>query len=148
MFSPSIPRRSLVAVALAALVAGTGCKKEEEAEPDVASVTLTVGSQTITINSTGTVTGGPIVFTRPTAPTISASFRNAAGTPDPVAHGGDFEMGVVSAATGTLTFTRTAAFTGTLTGVAAGSTTIAVSLFHIAEAHDDFGPFNVPVTVQ
>jgi len=137
--------------ALIALVAASGCKKDEEPEPEVASVVLTVGTATVTISSTGAVTGGPITVTRPNQASISASFRKADGTQDPVAHGSQFELQVTSANTGLLTFTRTGAFAGTLTGVtgpAAGSTTIAVSLFHTVEMHADFGPFNVTVNVQ
>jgi hypothetical protein len=94
------------------------------------------------------VTGGPITITRPTAPTISASFLNAAGSQDPVAHGGNFQLNATPADTSTLTFTRRSAFVGTLTGVAAGSTNLSVSLFHTTGGDNDFGPFPVPVTVN
>jgi hypothetical protein len=147
----SISGRRFAALALASLVAASACKKDEDQEPEVASVSLTVGTATITINSTGVVTGGPITVTRPNSVAISASFKRADGTQDEIAHGADFELQVTSANTGLLTFTRTGAFAGTLAGVAgpaAASTTIAVALFHKVEQHADFGPFNVTVNVQ
>lgn len=140
----------LSALAIVSLAAVTGCKKDELPEPDVASITLTVGTSTITINNSG-VASGPITVTRPNPVAISASFRKADGTQDPVAHGAEFEAEVTSANTGLLTFTRTGAFAGTLAGVAgpaAASTTIGVALFHTVEQHRDFGPFNVTVNVQ
>lgn len=141
----------LSTLALVALVAVSGCKKDEAPEPEVVSVTLTVGTATISVNSTGVVTGGPITVTRPNAVTISASFRKADGTEDPVAHSSEFELQATPANTGLLTFTRSGQFAGTLAGVAgpaAGSTTIGVALFHTIEMHADFGPFNVTVNVQ
>jgi hypothetical protein len=107
-----------------------------------------VGAQTITVSRNGAVTGGPIVITLPTALTITASFLNAAGSQDPVAHGGRFQLDVTPDSTSTVTFTRVSAFVGTLTGVAAGSTNVAVSLFHIGDGDTDFGPFPVAVTVN
>jgi hypothetical protein len=88
------------------------------------------------------------MITRPTAPTLTASFLNAGGTQDPVAHGGSFQLNATTGNASILTFTRTSAFVGTLTGVAAGSTNLAVSLYHITGADNDFGPFPVPVTVN
>jgi len=86
--------RHLLVLTLVSLVAGSACNSNpttvDDAEAGVSSVRLTVGSQTITVSDTGTVTGGPITITRPTAPTISASFLNAAGSQDPVAHGGNW----------------------------------------------------------
>ena len=147
MRTPS-PLRVIPAFAFLAMLATAGCRKDETAEPDVDSVALVVGSQTITISNNGTVTGGPIAFTRPGAPTITATFRNPAGVMDPVAHGGTFQLNVASSNAGVVGFTRASAFSGTLAGASAGSTQITISLFHIAEAHDDFGPFPVIVNVN
>jgi len=78
-----LARRHILALTLVGLVAGPACISvlpkvdEPDSEASVSSVRLTVGSQTITVNNTGTVTGGPITITRPTVPTISASFLNA-----------------------------------------------------------------------
>jgi hypothetical protein len=148
----SLASRHLLALTLLSLVAASACESNptavDQAEASVSSVRLTVGSQTITVSNTGTVTGGPITITRLTAPTISASFLNAAGSQDPVAQGGSFQLNATPADTSTLTFTRTSAFVGTLRGVAAGSTNLTVSLFHITAGDSDFGPFPVPVTVN
>ncbi len=149
MLSIRIPRLVPLFAVIILAAAFAGCKKDEaEAEPDVNSLTLMVGSQSVTVSNNGTVTGGPILITRPATPTITATFKNSAGVMDPIAHGGNFQMNVTSANTGLLTFTRTSAFVGTLSTTATGSTQITISLFHIAEGHDDFGPFPVPVTIN
>src|SRR5262245_34420350 len=157
-----VVRRALLAVGLVSLVTGSGCGSSPttasspppttlppvDAEAAVTSVRLTVGNQTITVSNTGTVTGGPITIARPTAPTLSASFLNAAGSQDPVAHGGSFQLNATPDNASILTFTRTSGFVGTLTGVARGSTNLTISLFHITGGDNDFGPFPVPVTVN
>ena len=116
----------------------------QEPEPEVATMRLTVGTQTITVSDNGTVTGGPIMVTGTV--TISAEFLRADGTPDPLVTAAEFQLNADPANTGTVTFTRTSEFAGTLTGVSAGTTEIEFSLFHKAEQHEDFGPF--PVSVQ
>ena len=141
-------RSALVAVTLLTAMGGAACSADEEAEPDVASLRLTVGNQTINVSDNGTVTGGPITLTAGGNATVTAAFLNAAGTQDPIAHGADFQLNATPASTATVTFARTGAFTGTLNGVAAGTTTLEVSLFHTVEMHADFGPFDVPVTVN
>jgi hypothetical protein len=150
MPSVSRTRRLLIALALLGLPAVPACKSKEtdveDMEASVSSVRLTVGAQTITITSAGAVTGGSITVTRPTP--ISAVFLNAAGSQDPVAHGGNFQLNATPVDTTVLTFTRSSAFAGTLTGVAAGSTNLSISLFHVTGGDNDFGPFPVPVVVN
>jgi hypothetical protein len=145
-------RHLLVLLTVLGLAAVSNCQSKEtgveDMEASVSSVRLTVGSQTIAISSAGTITGGPITVTRPTAAPISASFLNAAGAQDPVAHGGNFQLNATPADTSILTFTRSSAFAGTLTGVTAGSTNLSVSLFHVTGGDNDFGPFPVPVVVN
>jgi hypothetical protein len=152
MPNASRTRRFLIALALLSLPAVPTCKSKEtdveDMEASVSSVRLTVGSQTITINNTGTVIGGSITITRPTAAPINAVFLNAAGSQDPVAHGGNFQLNATPADTSVLTFTRSSAFAGTLTGVAVGSTNLSVSLFHVTGGDNDFGPFAVRVVVN
>ena len=53
------------------------------------------------------------------------------------------QLDVTSASTSIVTFTRVSGSVGTLTAVAAGSTNVTVSLFHIGEGDTDFGPFPV-----
>jgi hypothetical protein len=135
------------ALALAAAVACSDTN-ESHAEPEVAFMRLTVGgTQTVTVDEFGTVTGGPITI--PVGNTsLVAEWLRADGTEDPNVHEDDFELRVVPANTGIVTFTRTAAFEGTLNGLQTGSTSASFALFHIEEQHEDFGPFSVGVTVQ
>lgn len=121
---------------------------DEQSEPEVSSMRLTIGAQTITVSETGTVTGGPIAITANGTVTVSAAFLRADGSADPVVTAAQFQLNADPADAGVVTFTRTGSFSGTLTGVSAGSTTIEFSLFHIAEGHEDFGPFPVPVEVS
>jgi hypothetical protein len=122
---------------------------EDPVEPDehaeeLAEVRLTVGSQTLTINEGGaqgdlTIPNGPS--------SVTATFL--AGDGDAVTlDGEEFEIRLNTQNAAIVTFTRTGPFAGTLTGVADGSAVVAVSVFHKEEGHDDFGPFNVNVTVQ
>jgi hypothetical protein len=129
-----------------ALVVGACNDEPVEQEPDVATMQLTVGTQTITVDNSGNVTGGPIMVSGTV--NISAEFLRADGTPEPLVTGDEFELRATPANTGVVTFTRTGAFTGTLTGVSAGTTTIEFELYHLIEMHEDFGPFPVSVEVS
>ena len=61
---------------------------------------------------------------------------------------GEFELRLTSANASLLTFSRTGGFTATLTGVAAGSTSLDFVLWHKVEQQKDLGPWPVFVTVQ
>jgi hypothetical protein len=131
--------------------AATACGDDpviEEPDPaeEVVAMRLTIGSQTITINELGTVTGGPILLPRANT-TVTAVFLDE---DDSIVTGLDaeFRLEVTIGNTTLATFTRTGAFSGTLAGVAAGQTTIEFALFHVAENHEDFGFFPVPTTVN
>ena len=50
----------------------------------------------------------------------------------------EFELRLEGLNTAIATFTRTGAFTGTLTGVAVGTDAVTVELFHTGEGHADF----------
>jgi hypothetical protein len=141
-----IMRRTALAAAAVALVAACNNSSEPEPEPEVATMRLTIGAQTVDVSDLGVVTGGPIVIAANTA--ISAAWLRADGTADPLVTAADFQLTVVPANTGVVTFTRSSAFAGTLNRVAAGATTIEFSLFHVIEGHEDFGPFDVPITVN
>lgn len=110
------------------------------------AIRLTVGTQIITIDDLLGVTGGPIAI-NVGARAVTAVFLDEDGDVMEV-HDDEFELRIVPASTSIVTFTRTGAFAGTLTGVVAGNTTVAVSLWHLEEEHTDFGPFNVALTVQ
>jgi hypothetical protein len=135
------------ALLLAPLV---GACSDDPIEPDpadlVVAIRLTIGTQTITINQAGTITGGPVTTTT-AATSITGAFLDVAGQPVAVPTA-EFELRVIPDNSGRLTFTRNSAFAGNLTRVATGAASLSVSLYHTGEGHDDFGPFTVPVTVQ
>jgi hypothetical protein len=121
---------------------------EVEEEPEIAALRLTVGTQVVTVDAEfGTVTGGPILISVGNA-NISAVPIDENGEVMADVTAAEFRFDVVSDDTGVVTFSRTSGFAGTLNGVAAGQTSIDVSLFHLEEMHNDFGEFPVPVTVQ
>jgi hypothetical protein len=82
--------------------------------------------------------------------TVTAQFLRANGTPDPVVTASVFRLEVVAPA-GNIAFTRSASnpFSGTIAATTATNTAIPVTfaLFHVAEGHNDFGPFTVNMTV-
>lgn len=143
------PRRfAALAIAAATLAAGA-CKDStgpDDFEPDVHVMRLTIAAQTpVTVSSTGVQTG-TLTIARGVATTVTVAFLNAAGADVLGTHAGDFQASVAPAAG--ITFVRTGAYTGTLTGASAGVVAVRFGLFHIANAHDDFGPFPVNVTVS
>jgi hypothetical protein len=144
-----------------ALLALTACKDttDPDHEPDVATLRLVVGTtnaQTVTVATGCAVTGGPISLTVNQARTVSATFLNASGQPDPVANdadefqlaGGEGQADPVPSPS-SITFTRSGPFTGSLTGTAATTAgSMFVSLLHPVEGHEDWGPCAVPITVS
>jgi hypothetical protein len=135
-------------LSLAAGLLCAGCAGEEpDVEPTVTAIRLLVGAQTVEVSDNGTVTGGPIQLSAGQDVTLTATFLGAAGAVETGISAAEFEIRVEPADEGIVSFTRTGAFAGTLAGGSAGSTTVAVALFHLVEMHEDFGPFNVPVTV-
>lgn len=130
----------LVAV-FAALAACASPTEQEHAEAD--EIRLTVGSQTVVITPGGAQ--GTITLSGASA-AVSAAFFDHDG--EPVAlHDDEYELRVTPADAGVVTFSRSAAFAGTLNRVSSGTTTLDVALFHLEEAHEDFGPHPVTVTV-
>lgn len=114
---------------------------------EVAAIRLTAGTQTVTITQAGAVTGGPITLGAGGSTAITATFLADDGDVVDL-HDDEFRLDVVSGTPSVVTFQRTGPFAGTLSGQAAGQGVVAVSIFHLEEGHADFGPFNVPVTVQ
>jgi hypothetical protein len=133
-------------IAAGAIACADTVEPEPEEEPEVATMRLTVGGATIDVEEDGTVTGGPITISATT--TISAAWLRADGTADPSVDAAEFELLVEIDDESILTFTRTSAFAGTLTKVAAGATTADFALFHLEEMHEDFGPFTVSIVVN
>ena len=147
---PDFPMRRLAGVMLLALgIALGGCEDDPvvpDPEPEVATMRLTIGAQTIDIDDTGVVTGGPIAMSANTA--ISVQWLKANGTPETIVTAAEFQLDVTTDNASVVTFSRSTAFTGNLVKAAAGSTILRFSLFHIIEGHPDFGPFPVNVTVS
>jgi hypothetical protein len=140
--------RTLLALTLGLVVASCGSDPvDEEPEPEVATMRLTIGSQTYDVDDSGNLTGGPITI--PVGSTsVSAQFLRADDTPEPLVTSDVFELRIEPADAAIADFTRGGAFNGTLVGIAAGSTTMDFALFHLDEQHEDFGPFPLSVTVQ
>jgi len=148
-----LARRERIGAGLLAILAlglpAASCDDETapEEEPEVATMRLIVGAQTVNVADDGTVTGGPIII--PVGNTaISAAFLRADGTAEPLVTADVFRLDVASDNAGIASFTRGGSFNGNLVGAAAGSTILRFSLFHLEEQHEDFGPFPVAVTVQ
>jgi hypothetical protein len=141
------PLAVLAPLCASLLLAACGDEVEVEVDPadSIVSMRLVVGAQTINVTESGVITGGPIVIGGGTT-NITATFLDASG--NTVAGLGDFELRVTPANTALVTFGRVSAFAGTLTRVAAGSTQLSIQLWHLLEQHADFGPFNIPITVQ
>lgn len=147
MFAKFALRRStFLAIAL---LAAAACDDDDPIEPDdepeVAAVRLTVGTSTVTVNSTTSPTLNVASGTN----SVTAEWLRADGSVEALVTDADFELRIAQATgTGTLTWAATNARTGTLTvtGLNAGQTVAAtVSLFHKGDQHNDFGPLNFTV---
>lgn len=146
-------RRTLVPIlvstaVLAACQRSTTEPDEHADRVDVIRLRVTVtgqAEQTVDITRSGAQAG--ITLPVNLAAAVTAEFLDDDGDPVDL-HDDEFELRVVPQNASLLTFTRTGAFGGTLTGLTAGEVTLAaVSVFHLDEGHDDFGPFNVGVTI-
>jgi hypothetical protein len=118
---------------------------DPDADPgeDVATIRLTVATQTIDIGPGGASLS--LDLPRGTT-TITATFLRANGTTLTLPSTGAFAVNFASNNTNRMTFTRTGNFTGTLTAGLAGPAILSVELLH--GSHTDFGPHNVTVNVQ
>lgn len=140
-------RAATLVLAAFALSASACSNKEDHAEPEVEAMRVTIAGQSpITISATG-VQSGTLNLVQGAATTITVEFLDAANANALIDHADEFQVQVNPAVGSGLTFARTGAFAGTLTGTIAGSRTVALALLHIAENHEDFGPFNVNFNV-
>jgi hypothetical protein len=133
-----------------ALAAAGACEDDPtqigEEEPEVVAIRLVLGSDTVTLNENGTQS--PATFTLPVGTTsVSAQFLRADGQPDPIVTAAEYQLNINPIAGSGVTFTRSNPFTGTLSTTSTGQKTAGVSLFHIEELHDDFGPRTLNFTV-
>jgi len=141
-----LPTKLIAASFVLALAAGA-CNEstDPEPEPEVATMRLTIGAQTINVNAeTGAVTGGPITIGSGNT-AVSVQWLKDDGSPEAIVTEADFELAVTSGNTAIVSFSRTGAFTGNLVGGTNGSTTLTFGLFHLGEGHEEF-EWPVPVT--
>jgi len=142
-------RTFLKLAVIAILATGAACDDdtaEPDDEPDVRTIRLTIGAQVF-----NQVRGNPTPVTVARgANSLNAIFLRADGQVETRVTPNEFELRVTTANNGVLTFTRSSAFAGVLTGVAAGSTTMTVCLFHLQEGHcePDVEVTGIAVTVQ
>jgi hypothetical protein len=134
-----------VALTAALSLGLAACSTTDAHEVEVDLMRITVGGQVVMVNSTGAVTGGPISLVNGVAENVTVEFLDAAMADALAPHASDFQANVTTP--GGVTFARTGPFAGTLTGTAIGTSNTSFALFHIEEGHEDFGPFNVSVTV-
>jgi hypothetical protein len=123
---------------------------EPEDEPEVQTVTLSVGASTITINKTTGAPSGDLIVPAG-ASTVTAVWKRADGSVEPLITTAEFELRIVPTTSANLSWVPSGAFGGTLTtaGLVSGqSTTAQVSAFHLVEQHNDFGPYTFTVRVQ
>jgi hypothetical protein len=135
---------------LAITVAGltSACGDDDILEPDVQTIRLVISGVTAPIDIDAGATVSPTILITPGAHTVTATFLRANGDIEPLVTGTEFELRLENLNPAIATFTRTGAFTGTLTGLAVGSDEATIELFHLEELHPDFGPKGVTITVQ
>ncbi|MDX2193928.1 MAG: hypothetical protein NW201_11275 [Gemmatimonadales bacterium] len=142
-------------VAAGVFTAACGGSTGDGSEPAVATMRLTItpaggAAQVVNVNSSGVATPASITLPVNTNATIASQWLRADGSADPLVTATTFRLEVRNLP-GSMTFTRTDNFSGTLRATAAGNfaggSAPRFELFHIQENHEDFGPFSVPVTV-
>lgn len=141
--------RTLRAAATLALVgfaaACDGSSTTSDPEPNVATVRVTVGAQVVNISETGQQTG-TLTIAQGTTP-VTVAWLRADGSVDPVVNSEDFEVRMIAQGSSGITFTPAGPFAGTLSATSSGQKVVKVQLFHLEEAHDEFGQ-NLTLTVQ
>lgn len=153
-------RMTSLALVLALAIGACDDTDPVEAEPDIVTMHITVGTATpATVNVVvdGCVESGPITIPINTTVPITVAFLTTGGVPDPIASdptifkltGNDTPHGAEPAPTpASIVWTRTGQFAGTLRGSAATTTgSVFLSAFHMEEGHEDAGPCEVPITV-
>lgn len=145
----ALRRTRFLALAFLALTAISACgddPTEPDPEPQVASVRLTVGANSVTVSTTASPTLNVASGTN----TVTAEWLRADGSVESIVTDAEFELRIAQVSGTSFTWTATGARSGTLlmTGLSAGGSTAAqVSLFHKAEQHSDFGPLTFTVRV-
>jgi hypothetical protein len=148
--TPFFRRSSAIALTFLALGAFNACSDDDPVEPDeepeVASLRLTVGTNSVTISTTQS----PTLNVASGSNNVTAEWLKADGTVETRVTDAEFELRIAQATGSNLTWTPSSARAGTLvvTGLSGGATAAAqVSLFHKEEQHDDFGPLTFTIRV-
>jgi hypothetical protein len=146
-------RRPALAALFATLLVTASCESDIidgfiDGEPNVGSMRISTGTQTITINSAGTVTGGPLILGFGSTVTITATFLTPDGDPDPNVTQASFQLNVTSSNLVSFQRNNVNPFAGTLTALGRGTTQLTFSLYDLEEQEDNFGPWTVPVVVN
>lgn len=142
-------RLAALALALPLAIIMAGCSDDPVVPHDEElphEMQLTIGGTVVTVTEFGSYTPNPVILA-PGAHEVSVVFLDDDGAPMDI-HDDDYRLDIISDQPAVVTYDASSAFTGTLTAVAAGSTTIRPQLFHIEEGHADFGPFPISVSVQ
>jgi hypothetical protein len=149
LYTTMFRRARLVAAALMSAAVFVACDDdpaEPDDEPEVASVRLTVGANSVTV----TTTSNPTLNVASGANTVTATWLRADGSTETLVTDAEFELRISAVSGSNLAWTPSGANGGTLTvtGLAGGQTAAAqVVLFHKEEQHEDFGPVNFTVRV-
>jgi hypothetical protein len=153
MFASLSLRRLAAPLAMAALLTTAACSDdptEPEDEPEVQTMTLTVGANSITFDKTTGAASGVLTVPAGTS-TVAAVYKKADGTVESLVTSTEFDLRITPTTPANLSFTPNGAFSGTLvtSGLASNATTTArAALFHKAEQHEDFGPYNFTLRIQ
>lgn len=141
-------RTLAAAAALSLLAAACGDDDVVEGdEPATASVEITfagtgAGSQTLVWNTnTQAVTPSTLNIPAGQSRTVTAVFKRADGSADPVITESGFRLDFNVTGTG-ITVTKTSNLTATITRAASGSGSFTVDLEHLGEGHTEYGPSN------
>jgi hypothetical protein len=142
-----------IAALVAVLCAGS-CASDTASpgtsETDVAIMRLSVANQQITVDQTGSVTGGPVVLRAGIPATVTAVFLTATGEADPRIVRATYQLNASVVGSEPVTFTRstTDPFSGTLSCNAPNVTAhVRFSLYNVELQHDTWGPFEVAISV-
>jgi hypothetical protein len=146
-----IVQLTILATALSALAAcDDDDPVEPEPEPEVQTMTLTAGTSSITIDKTTGAPSGQLTVPAGTT-TITATFKKADGTTETIVTGAEFDVRIRPVTGTPFAWTPNTTLGGTLvtSGVTSGQTIPStVDLFHRAEQHSDFGPYNFTIRIQ
>lgn len=140
------PRRFAALTVAALSLSAAACKDSDDhhhAEVDFMRITI-AGQPAVTVNSTGTPSG-TLTITSGVATAFTVEFLDATMQDALGDEADEFQVNVVPGAG--ITFARTGAFAGTLTGGAVGTVAVSFAMFHLTDAEEEFGPFSVNVTV-